>query len=124
MGLRRSTKASIKCSLRPLQKKATLLWIGMRALVILTPLSFQFKVVSNIPCMMVNAPHVLLISSILLLGATIHVCHSSGRHIVALERDPNIFNDVLMPMRDLELLPTRSTPHARDPIPDEPLQKR
>ena len=59
-----------------------------------------------------------------LLGATIHACHSSGRHIVALERDANIFKEVLMPMRDPEPLPARSTPHARAPIPDEPLQKR
>ena len=44
-------------------------------------------------------------SLILLLGATIHVCRSSGRHIVALERDVDIFKEVLMPMRDPEPLP-------------------
>ena len=37
-------------------------------------------------------------SLILLLGATIHACCSSGRHIVALERDADIFKEVLMPM--------------------------
>ena len=98
MGLGRSTKASIRCSLRPLQRKATLIWIGRRAQVILAPLSLQFKVVSNIPHIMVNASHVLLISLILLLGTTIHACHSSGRHIMALEGNADIFNDVLMPM--------------------------
>ena len=98
MGLGRKTIASIRCSLRPLQKKATSLWIGRQAQVILALLSIQFKVVSNILRIMVNAPHVLLISSILLLGATIHACHSSGRRIVALEHDADIFNDVLMPM--------------------------
>ena len=69
---------------------------------------------------MVNAPHVLLISSILLLGGTIHACHSSGCDIVALERDVDIFNDVLMPMQDPEPLPARSTPRAQASIPDEP----
>ena len=59
MGLGRSTKASIRCLLRSLQRKATSLWIGRRAHVILALLSFQFKVVSNIPHIMVNAPHVL-----------------------------------------------------------------
>ena len=63
-------------------------------------------------------------SLILLLGATIHACCSSGRHIVALERDADIFNKVLMPMQDPEPLPARSTPHARAPLPEEPLQKR
>ena len=63
-------------------------------------------------------------SLILLLGATIHACRSSGRHIVALERDVDIFKEVLMPMRDLEPLPARSTPRARAPLPKEPLQKR
>ena len=63
-------------------------------------------------------------SFILLLGATIHVCRSSGRHIVALERDADIFKEVLMPMQDPEPLPARSTPRARAPLPDEPLQKR
>ena len=92
LGLGRSTKASIRCSLRSLQRKATSLWIGRRAQVILATLSFQFKVVSNIPRIMINAPHVLLISSILLLDETIHVCRSSGHHIVALERDADIFN--------------------------------
>ena len=124
MGLGRSTKASIRCSLRLLQRKVTSLWIGRQAQVILAHLSFQFKVVSNIPHIMVNAPHVLLISSILLLGATIHVCRSSGRHIVALERDANIFNNVLMPMQDPEPLLARSTPCAWAPIPNKPLQKR
>ena len=124
MGLGRSTRASIRWSLRPLQRKVTLLWIGRQAQVILAPLSLQFKVVSNIPCIMVNAPHVLLISLILLLGATTHTCHSSGCHIVALKRDADIFNDVLMPMQDPKPLPTRPTPRAWAPIPDEPLQKR
>ena len=73
---------------------------------------------------MVNASHILLISLILLLGATIHACRSSGRHIVALERDADIFNKVLMPMRDLEPLPAHSTPRGWAPIPDEPLEKR
>ena len=70
---------------------------------------------------MVNAPHVFLISLILLLGATIHACRSSGRHIVALERDVDIFNDVLMPMRDPKPLPAHSTLHGRALIPDDPL---
>ena len=61
---------------------------------------------------------------ILLLGATIHACRSSGRHIVALERDADIFNEVLMPMQDPEPLPARSTPRARALLPEEPLQKR
>ena len=87
MDLGTSTRASIRCSLRLLQRKATLLWIGRQTQVILAPLSLHFKVVSNIPCIMVNAPHVLLISLILLLGTTIHACRSSGRHIMALERD-------------------------------------
>ena len=56
-------------------------------------------------------------SFILLLGATIHACRSSGRHIVALERDADIFKEVLMPMRDPEPLPARSTPRARAPLP-------
>ena len=73
---------------------------------------------------MVNASHILLISLILLLSATIHACRSSGRHIVALECDADIFNKVLMPMRDLEPLLARSTPRGRAPIPDEPLEKR
>ena len=60
-------------------------------------------------------------SLILLLGATIHACRSSGRHIVALERDADIFNEVLMPMQDPEPLPARSTPRARAPLPEEPL---
>ena len=94
MGFGRSTKAFIRCSLRPLQRKATSLWIGRRADVILAPLSFQFKVVSNIHHIMVNALYVLLISSILLLGATIHARRSSGRHIVALERNAGIFKDM------------------------------
>ena len=63
-------------------------------------------------------------SFILLLGAIIHACRSSGRHIVALERNADIFKEVLMPMRDPEPLPARSTPRARAPLPDEPLQKR
>ena len=63
-------------------------------------------------------------SLILLLGPTIHACRSSGRHIVALERDADIFKEVLMPMRDPEPLPARSTPHARAPLPEEPLEKR
>ena len=70
---------------------------------------------------MVNASHILLISLILLLGTTIHVCRSSGRHIVALERDVDIFNEVLMPMREPEPLPACSTPRGPAPIPDEPL---
>ena len=73
---------------------------------------------------MVNASHILLISLILLLGETIHACRSSGRHIVALELDADIFNEVLMPMRDPEPLPARSTPCGWAPIPDEPLQKK
>ena len=124
MGLERSTKAFIRCSLRPLQRKATLLWIGKQAQVIPPPLALQFKVVSNIPHIMVNAHHVLLISLILLVGTTLHTCHSSGCHIVALKRDADIFNKVLMPMRDREPLLACSTPCARAPIPDEPLQKR
>ena len=112
MGLGRSTKASIKCSFRPLQRKATLLWIGKRAQVILARLSLHFKVVLKIPRIMVNAPHVLLISLIFLLGATIHAWRSSSCHIVALKRDMNIFNDMLMPMRDPEPLSARSTPRA------------
>ena len=63
-------------------------------------------------------------SLILLLGAAIHACRSSGRHIVALERDADIFNEVLMPMQDPEPLPARSTPRARAPLPEEPFQKR
>ena len=63
-------------------------------------------------------------SLILLLGATIHACRSSGRHIVALECDADIFKEVLMPMRDPKPLPARSTPCARAPLPEEPLQKR
>ena len=59
MGLERSTRASIRCSLRPLQRKAALLWIGRQAQVILASLSLQFKVVSNIPRIMVNAPYVI-----------------------------------------------------------------
>ena len=70
---------------------------------------------------MVNAPHVLLISLILLLGVTIHGSHSSGYHIVALERNVDIFNDVLMLMQDPKPLPARSTPRAQAPIPNEPL---
>ena len=70
---------------------------------------------------MVNASHVLLISLILLLGATIHACRSSGRHIVALERNADIFKEVLMPIRDPKPLPAHSTPRGRAPIPDEPL---
>ena len=121
---RRSTRASIRYSLRPLQRKATLLWIGTRAQVILAPLSLQFKVVSYIPHVMVNAPYVLLISLILLLGTTIHPCRSSGRHIVALECDADIFNDMLVPMQDPKPLPVRSTPRAWALIPDKPLQKK
>ena len=98
MSLGKSTKASIRCSLRPLPKKATLLWIGRQTEVILVSQSIQFKVVSNIPHIMVIAPHVLLISLILLLGVTIYACCSSGCHIVAFERNADIFNDVLMPM--------------------------
>ena len=71
-----------------------------------------------------NALRVLLISLILLLGAKIHPCYSSGCHIVALEHDADIFNDVLMPMRDPEPLPAHSTPRALASIPDEPLEKR
>ena len=63
-------------------------------------------------------------SLILLLSATIHACRSSGRHIVALEHDADIFKEVLMPMRDPKPLPARSTPRARAPLPDKPLQKR
>ena len=63
-------------------------------------------------------------SLILLLGATIHACRFTGRHIVALERDADIFKEVLMPMRDPEPLPARSTPGARASLPNEPLQKR
>ena len=63
-------------------------------------------------------------SLILLLGATIHACCSSGRHIVALERDADIFKEVLMPMQDLEPLSARSTPRARAPLLKEPLQMR
>ena len=66
----------------------------------------------------------LIDSLILLLGTTIHAYHSSGRHIVALERDADIFKEVLMPMRDPEPLPARSTPRDQASIPDEPLQKR
>ena len=73
---------------------------------------------------MVNASHVLLISLILLLGATIQACCSSGRHIVVLERDIDIFNEVLMPIQDPEPLPARSTPRGWAPILDEPLQQR
>ena len=73
---------------------------------------------------MINASHVLLISLILLLGATIHACRPSGCHIVALECDADIFKEVLMPLRDPEPLPARSTPCGWAPIPDEPLQKR
>ena len=73
---------------------------------------------------MVNASHILWISLILLLGMTIHACHSSGRHIMALEFDADIFKEVLMPMQDSESLPIRSAPRGRALIPDEPLQKR
>ena len=73
---------------------------------------------------MVNASHVLLISLILLLGMTIHACCSCGRHIVELERDADIFKEVLMPMQDPEPLLACSTPCGWAPIPDEPLQKR
>ena len=65
-----------------------------------------------------------LISSILLLGATIHAYCSSGYHVVALELDADIFNDVLMPMRDPKPLSAHSTPRAQAPIPNEPLEKR
>ena len=66
----------------------------------------------------------LIDSLILLLGATINACRSSGRYIVALERDADIFKELLMPMRDPEPLPARSTPRAWALIPDEPFQKR
>ena len=121
MGFGRSTRASITCSLRPLQRKEILLWIGRQAQVILAHLSFQFEVILNIPRIIVNAPHVLLISSILLLGVTIHACCSSGHHIVVLECNADIFNDVLMPMRDPKPLPAHSTPRSRALIPDKPL---
>ena len=109
MSLGRSTRASIRCSLRPLQRKETSLWIDRRAQVILASLSLQFKVDSSIPHIMVNASLVLLISLILLLGATIHACCSNGRHIVALEHNADIFKEVLMPMQDPKPLPARST---------------
>ena len=48
-GPRESTKASIKCSLRPSQGKETSLWTGRRAHVILAFLfKLQFKVDSSI----------------------------------------------------------------------------
>jgi hypothetical protein len=31
-------------------------------------------------------------------GASIHACRRSGRHIVAMEEDPTIFNDILQPL--------------------------
>ena len=123
VGLEKSTRASIKCSLRPLQRKETSLWIGKRVQVILAFLLLQFKVNSSIlvSWLMLSC---LIDSLILLLGATIHACRSSGHHIVALERDADIFKEVLMHIRDPEPLPACSTPRDRASILDEPLQKR
>ena len=113
MGLGRSTGASIKCSLRSLQGKETSLWTDRRTQVIL---AFLFKLHFKIDSSILESWLMLLClidSLILLLGATIHVCRSSGRHIVALERDADIFREVLMPMRDPEPLPACSTPRCR-----------
>ena len=45
----------------------------------------------------------------------------SGRHIVALEHDVDIFNKVLMPMQDPKPLLAHSTSRGRALIPDETL---
>ena len=41
-------------------------------------------------------------SDLYLLGASITACCSSGRHIIAVECDTEIFNAVLLPLRDRE----------------------
>ena len=56
----------------------------------------------------------------LLLGSFIVACRSNGRHIVAVERDSQIFNAVLAPMQDREpsfetIVPLLGPPQYHDP---------
>ena len=55
-------------------------------------------------------------------GASILACRGSGRHIVALEKDSNIFNAHLKSMEDLA--PLRSIPPLMPADLDEPPQKQ
>ena len=55
-------------------------------------------------------------------GASILACHGSGRHIVALEKDSDIFNAHLKSMGDPALL--HSTPQLVPTNLDEPPQKQ
>ena len=55
-------------------------------------------------------------------GASILVCRGSGHHIVALEKDFDIFNAHLKAMEDLA--PLRSTPRILPLDLDEPPQKQ
>ena len=56
-----------------------------------------------------------------MLGAFILAYRGSGRHIVALEKDSDIFNAHLKSMGDPA--PLRSTPRIPPPDLDEPPQK-
>ena len=55
-------------------------------------------------------------------GASILACRGSGRLIVALEKDSDIFNVHLKSMGDL--VPLSSTPRIPPPDLDEPPQKQ
>ena len=99
----RSTASSLASFSPPLPTRATLSLIGNEPLVSNFPfcLSFSFFVFFL---------HYLVVSTLLnvclllIIGASIVVCHSLGRHIVVLERDFKIFNALLLPMQDLEPL--------------------
>lgn len=77
------------------------------------------------PCSRFTQKRFFKPSELYLPGASIAACRSSGRHIVAVERDTEIFNAVLLPLRDLE--PPSQRPESsrhRPPTFEEPMQKK
>ena len=128
-GLGRSTRASFRCFLRPLQRKATLFLIGRLAQALLAPLLFIFckLCITLKPYSIV--PYILFLSNFssifFLPGTTIHACRSSSHHIVALKRNPNIFNKLFKSLHDPKPPQPPSSPRPRPPNLDKPpLQKR
>lgn len=56
----------------------------------------------------------IIISLLVLEGASIKACRASGRHIVALEKEKDIFDAILFPMK--KVTPTTVTPTGTEAI--------
>lgn len=54
-----------------------------------------------------------------IVGASIHACRRSGRHVVAFESDPIIFEAVLAPLRDAALPASIVVPATNTALFDE-----